>query len=183
MKHLIAALIVLAITAGTCCADYLTIADGDYEDYMEFSMYIRQRDPAFEYTHDVTGVLAEGEILTASLEVTFWDDWWDPWYEFLLRERVRVDPEGPGNAQTVSWWWLDTLVETEIDVALLADGLLDVNVRPLRGDFYISDSTLSGTYGGSNYSGRNDVVPEPATLALFAMGGIATAAARLHKKK
>ena len=64
--------------------------------------------------------------------------------------------------------------DIEVNVAALDDGILNVGITSLIGDFIAVDSTL---YGSSA------PVPEPATMVLFAMGGIATAASRFRKKK
>ena len=79
---------------------------------------------------------------------------------------------GEGNVFAIGF---PEVADINVDVAALQDGLLRVYVTALAGDFIAIDSTL--------YGEAAPPVPEPATMVLFGLGGIATAASRFRKKK
>jgi len=162
VKHLIAALVVFAMAAGVAEATPVP-----FEDVVPLNEHISMWETLC-YQHDITDDVPAGyEVTEATLSVQLTDD--QGRWEWLIPEWSLVLAEG-------GTWTMGCpeVGDVEINVAALDDGLLNVSITSLVGDFIAVDSTLAGSAAP---------VPEPATLALFAMGGIATAATRLRKKK
>lgn len=112
------------------------------------------------WQHDFTDDLAfptTGSISDANLSVYLWDDG-DRQSEFAL-----------GRSDSGGWVLgeVDTgLYSFGIDVASLANGLFDVRVTSLYGDFGIGTSTLSFEFTRDGETSSVSV-PEPASLGLL----------------
>ena len=122
--------------------------------------------PSLIYNHDITAYLPAVYIMhEATLNLQLVDDTDDE-----LEMSLVI-----GEGLTTSFGYPE-VGEFEVIVAALSDGLMYVTVTSLDGDFHAVDSTLAGSF---------TTVPEPATMVLFIMGGIATAVTRkkFRKKK
>ena len=162
MKHLVGALVVLAMLAGVA------------EASVEFSQTVTLNEhlswgETLGYQHDISRWVPEKFIVKeAMLDIDLTDDQDRHWFGSFEMSLVT----GEGNIFAIGF---PEIADIEIDVASLNDdGILSVYITSLAGDFIAVDSTLSGVA---------NPVPEPATMILFAMGGIATAASRMRKKK
>lgn len=122
--------------------------------------------PDFSYSHDLTldGFRPlEDFLLGYDLTIELIDDPEDPRYG--SREAARVDLPGilgdrlffDVTGTEYGGWSLAGVLELNLN------GTLSVTVSSLYGDFLLASSTLTG-YGLSRR------VPEPGTLALFALG-------------
>ena len=162
MKHLMAALVVLVMVAGVAEATPVP-----FVDYVPLNEHISMWETLL-YQHDITDDVPAGYAADqATLAVQLEDDQgrfecWIPEWSFVLAE---------GGTWTMGF---PEVGDIEVNVAALDDGILDVSITSVFGDFRAVDSTLTGTASP---------VPEPATMVLFAIGGIATAASRFRKKK
>jgi len=119
-----------------------------------------------------------------------------PTFDFTYKFEVE-NPVGPGNPWTrmALQIWVGTIpflgqvqhnsttdwLDASFDVSAAAPGLIGT-VQPVRFSVDEFGRGTNTTVYVTNLPGT-DPVPEPATIALFAMGGIVTAASRLRKKK
>jgi len=161
MRYLMAALVVLAMTAG------MAEATVPFSDTVTLNEHVSWLETVC-YQHDISSQIPVGNAVTeATLDVYLTDDQDRGWFGSFEMSMIL----GEGGVFAVGF---PEVGDIEVNVAALDDGILNVGITSLIGDFMAVDSTL---YGSSV------PVPEPATMVLFAMGGIATAASRFRKKK
>ena len=119
------------------------------------------------------------ELLSGKLELTFRDDESDT--SFFSKEWAFGFAEG-------GTWGLGEVdsgtYSYELGLSALEDGIFQVIVLSLGGDFYLDKSVLTIDYNAVPGSGSAPV-PEPATMLLFGTGlaGLAAITARRKKKK
>jgi hypothetical protein len=112
------------------------------------------RDGAYGYRPGID------TISSASLSIFVYDD-----FDFLRFEEARFSFDGTGWTSAGGFFLIDefNFDQDNFSAGLLADGVLNVFIEALQGDFIFGYSELSvwGT--------RRAAVPEPATLSLLGL--------------
>lgn len=124
---------------------------------------------SYSYTHDINDDgFVLGSAISGNLNIEIRDDN-DRWWEFSL---VTVE-DFDFDTGSFRFYANDFNNELELEAlaALNADGLLDVTVTSLLGDFYVGNSVLSVI----------TEVPEPGTIALVGAGLFGLFVARRRK--
>ena len=117
---------------------------------------------SYSYTHDLTEAdddpFTLGSAISGDITLTITDDSkWD-WFELVLIQIEEFDFD-TGGLSLGSTFIGD--VEVNALAAINANGMLDVTVTSLSGDFYVGNSVLNIV---------TTDVPEPAVVALFGLG-------------
>ena len=111
-----------------------------------------------------------GTALAGTISIEFRDDSWvDPQEKAKVTVGIQDGSFGDDGKFTVDWSnYFKGLSATSI-ISLNDNGMLDVFVKSVMGDFKIFDSTLT-VYTSDIITTPPASVPEPGTLALFGMG-------------
>jgi hypothetical protein len=133
---------------------------------------------SFNYQHNLMepgdDPFALGSAESANLEVSISDDGglFDGW-ETILVQVENFDFDTGGILFSASNFIND--LEVNALASLNSDGILDVTIYSILGDFYVGDSILTVTTSDS-------AVPEPSILALFGAGLLGLGFARKQRK-
>ena len=130
---------------------------------------------SFSYTHDLNDDdFILGSAASATLSIDIMDDandvdsgWWQI-FDFELAWVTTSDLDLDTDWFTVQANDFSSELQLQALASLNADGLLDVTVTSLNGDFYVGNSVLSVI----------TEVPEPGTIALVGAGLLGLFAAR-----
>ena len=112
-----------------------------------------------------------GTALAGTISIEFHDDsWLDPQEKAKITVGIQDGFFGDDGKFVVDWsnYFAKGLSATSI-ISLNNNGMLDVFVKSVMGDFKIFDSTLT-VYTSDIITTPPASVPEPGTLALFGMG-------------
>lgn len=120
---------------------------------------------SYDYTHDINDDgFVLGTALSGNLAIDVWDD--RRGLNEIFPEVVLFTIEAfDFDTGAITFGDFNGDLEFSALAALNANGLLDVTVTSLSGDFYLGNSVLTVTTADSAVS-----VSEPATLALFGLG-------------
>lgn len=112
------------------------------------------RDGAYGYRPGID------TISSAALSIFVYDD-----FDFLRYEEVRFSFDGAGWTSAGSWFLVNEFGfdQDNFSASLLNDGLLNVLIEAVDGDFNFGYSQLSV------WGSRSTAVPEPATLSLLGL--------------
>ena len=182
MKRILVSLVFVLYMAGAAGATVITLTDTTQftatgtissEDLLGYGRgEVYYLDGLLDYVswnHQFTFDPPAEQILSATLTVYLRDDQQDPWYwqcELAF-----------GYTESGSWDFgeVDTGDYTYgIDVSYLSDGVFQVKIVSVGGDFYIDKSVLTIDY---------TAVPEPATLLLLGSSLVGMAAFKRKLKK
>ena len=122
------------------------------------------------YTHDINdNGFSLGSAVSATLAIDIWDDGgrWD-FGEIILVKVEEFDFDTGGVLFSATSFYND--VEFNALGALNLDGMLDVSIKSLWGDFYVGDSTLTVN------------VPEPGTMIILGLALVGFTASRRRIK-
>ncbi|MBU0544449.1 MAG: PEP-CTERM sorting domain-containing protein [Proteobacteria bacterium] len=180
MKKILLTLILVFCIAGVASADILTdttvftatgtIASEDYVSHGWGNVnYLNWTSDYVTWNHQFTFIPPAAIINSATLLISFTDD-----------ERDRLNPLtwdiGIGWTESGQWDFgsVDTgLYPYDVNVDFLADGIFQVTIASVWGDFYINQSDLTINY---------TPVPEPTTMLLLGLGLLGVAGIRRFKK-
>lgn len=128
---------------------------------------------SYEYSHNLLETdddpFTPGSALSGHLSIDISDDG-DHGKELVLFVVEDFDLDTGG----ISLGSFFGELEVNALLALNSDGMLDVKVTSMWGDFYVGDSTLKVVT-------RDAVVPEPSVVALFGLGLLGLGFARRRK--
>lgn len=118
---------------------------------------------------------ALGSAISANLEISISDDggWFDGW-ETILVQVENFDFDTGGVLFSASNFINDLQVNAL--ASLNADGILDVSITSVLGDFYVGNSILTVVTSDSAS------VPEPSMLVLFGAGLLGLGLAKKQRK-
>lgn len=161
----------LGLTLAGLVAGISVAHAGLITDTVENNQYLSTWQ-SYSYTHDINDDgFTLGSAVSGSLSIDIRDDqdqWWETFeWSLIVVEDYDFDTGG----FTFHANDFNNALELEALASLNANGMLDVTVTSLWGDFYLGDSILSVI----------TEVPEPGTIALVGAGLLGLFVARRRK--
>ncbi|WP_207308812.1 PEP-CTERM sorting domain-containing protein [Marinobacter caseinilyticus] len=164
MKRIGLVLVGLMLTFSSATAGVIVDTVYQYEKVNWGSQY--------SYTHNLIDEgFTPGTAISGDLKVSIYDDY-DPWYDFLPEVILFVIEEFDFDSGGISLSSFYGALEVTALAAINADGMLDVTVKSILGDFYLGKSVLTVV---------TEEVPAPGTLALLGLGILGLAFQRRRK--
>lgn len=162
---------ILGLTLAGLVAGISVAHAGLITDTVENNQYLSTWQ-SYSYTHDINDDgFTLGSAVSGSLSIDIRDDQ-DQWWETLEWSLIVVDDfDFDTDGFTFNANDFHNGLELEALASLNANGMLDVTVTSLWGDFYLGDSVLSVI----------TEVPEPGTIALVGAGLFGLFIARRRK--
>lgn len=135
---------------------------------------------SYSYTHNLNDEgFTLGSAVSGLLDVEIQDDSDRGWWIWHL-ELSALNIEGGWVGVTAGNSFNNVQISGQALASINQDGLLDVTIQSLWGDFYVGDSTLTITTDDGLAVGSAAVanVPEPGLLMLLAVGMVGLGVAR-----